>query len=397
MLDTVVLTLDSQQFEVLQPDRFSPSAKGLLLPPYYPLGSRGHFTCVQNPTKADLQAGRYLPRLTLAKRKSTAGFALTLRIEFSAPKLIFGNNFDELETSDFTQVLIALHHALGGMGICVSTDVIRKARISTIHYSKNIAFTDYTTCWMVMSELDLIDLSSRLDLSRTEFRDKGHAIRYHANSFEVTFYDKLKDLEKARYSEKRAIEGNYGAQLEMLKGLDSLPKQLEVLRIEVRLGTRAKIRRLMKRIGADAEPTFEALFSSDIAKSVLGHFWINVRARLPLSHKANALRPEDLLSALAYAGKGTVRLSKLLQQLGCAVLIGSVGIRGACAALSRHCSQRSWQRYKRELKALPVRPAGSFRALIQVDLALSRFEPLRMKDFQASATRGSVVRSTKIA
>jgi hypothetical protein len=84
MLDTVVLTLDSQQFEVLQPERFSPSAKGLLLPPYYPLGSRGHFTCVQNPTKADLQAGRYLPRLTLAKRKSSAGFALTLRIEFSA-------------------------------------------------------------------------------------------------------------------------------------------------------------------------------------------------------------------------------------------------------------------------------------------------------------------------
>jgi hypothetical protein len=74
-----------------------------------------------------------------------------------------------------------------------------------------------------------------------------------------------------------------------------------------------------------------------------------------------------------------------------------VGIRGAGAALSRHCSQRSWQRYKRELKALPVRPAGSFRALIQVDLALSQFEPLRMKDFQASATRGSVVRSTKIA
>jgi hypothetical protein len=221
--------------------------------------------------------------------------------------------------------------------------------------------------------------------------------RQPLNSFEVMFYDKLKDLEKARYSEKRAIERNYGAQLEMLRGLDSLPKQLEVLRIEVRLGTRAKITSLMKQIGVDAKPTFEALFSSNIAKSVLGHFWINVRARLPLSHKANALRPEDLFSALAYAGKGTVRLSKLLQQLGCAVLVGSVGVRGAGAALSRHCSQRSWQRYKRELKALPVRPAGSFRALMRVELALSRFEPLRMKDFQVSATGGSVVRSTKIA
>jgi hypothetical protein len=392
MLDTVVLTLDRPQFEVLQPDRFSPSARGVLSPPYYPLGSRGNFACVQNPSKVDLQAGRYLPRLTLTKRKISSGFAQTLRIEFSAPKLIFGNNFDELETRDFAKVLIALHHALGDMGIYVSRDVLRKARISAIHYSKNIALTDYTTCFMVMSELDLIDLSSRLDLSRTDYRNKGHAVRYHANSFEVTFYDKLKDLEKARYSEKRAIERNYGAQLEMLKG-----QQLEVLRVEARLGTRAKITRLMKRIGVDAEPTFEALFSSDIAKSVLGHFWTNVRARLPLSHKGNALRPEDLLSMLAYAGKGTVRLSKLLQQLGSTVLVDSVGIRGAGAALSRHCSRRSLQRYKRELKALPVRPAGSFRALIQVDLALSRFEPMRMKDFQASATRGSVVRSTKIS
>jgi hypothetical protein len=52
---------------------------------------------------------------------------------------------------------------------------------------------------------------------------------------------------------------------------------------------------------------------------------------LPLSHKANALRPEDLLSALAHAGKETVRLGNLLQQLGCAVLVGSVGISAALA------------------------------------------------------------------
>jgi hypothetical protein len=181
----------------------------------------------------------------------------------------------------------------------------------------------------------------------------------------------------------------------MLNGRNSFAKPLEVLRIEVRLGTRAKIKSLMKQIGADVEPTFETLFSADIAKSVLGHFWTNVRARLPLSHKANALRPEDLLSTLAYAGKGTVRLSKLLQQLGCTVLVDSVGIRGAGAALSRHCSPRSWQRYKRELKALPVRPAGAFRALQQVDLALSRFEAMRMKNFQGPATQDSVAESAR--
>jgi hypothetical protein len=395
MLDTVVLTLDGPQFEVLQPARFSPSAKGLLIPPYYPLGARGNFVCVQNPTKTDLQAGRYLPRLTLSRRKISTGFALTLRIEFSAPKLIFGNNFDELESSDFAKVLIALHIGLGEMGIRVSKDALRQARVSAIHYSKNIAFTDYTTCSMVMSELNLIDLTSRLDVTQTDYRNKGHAVRYHANSFEVMFYDKLKDLEKARYSEKRAIERDCGTQLELLGARSSLPKQLEVLRIEVRLGTRAKITRLLRTIGVAAEPRFEALFNADIAKSILGNFWVNVRARLPLSHRANSLRPEDMLSALAYSGKGTVRLGKLLQQLGCAVLVDSVGIRRASAALSRHCSPRSWQRYKRELKTLPVRGAGSLHALKQVDQALSRFEPFHVNTFQATASKGNVAKRAR--
>ena len=105
MLDTIALTLDQHQFEVLEPDRFSPSARGLISAPYYALGARGHFSCVLNPTKSDFEAGRYFPRLTLAKRKSQTGFALTLRIEFSAPKLIFGNNFDELQSRDFERVL----------------------------------------------------------------------------------------------------------------------------------------------------------------------------------------------------------------------------------------------------------------------------------------------------
>jgi hypothetical protein len=395
MLDTVVLTLDSRQFDVLQPARFSPSAKGLLLPPYYPLGSRGNFACVQNPTKTDLRAGRYLPRLTLSKRKISAGFALTLRVEFSAPKLIFGNNFDEVTTTDFARVATALQQRLSGMGVSVSMNSLRQARVSAIHYSKNIAFIDYTTCTMVMTELNLIDLNSRLDLSQTDYRNAGQAIRYHANCFEVIFYDKLKDLDQARHSEKRAIERDCRAQLEFFKTRDLLPKQLEVLRMEVRLGTRAKIVSLMKKIGVSVEPTFEALFNPGIAKSVLESFWINIRAQLPLSHRSNTLRPEDLFSTLAYRSKGTARLSTLLQQLGCAVLVDSIGIRGASALLSRHCSRRSCQRYRRELKRLPVRSAGSFRALMQVDQALGRFEPVRMKSFHIDSGEGTVVGSPR--
>src|SRR6266851_1778189 len=132
MLDTIVLTLDEQQFEICEPERFTPSAEGLLVPPYYRLGARGHITCFQNPTRTDLDAGRYLPRLTLSKRKAPAGFAVTLRAEFSAPKLVFGNNFDELGSRDFERVLARLHRSLVEMGIRVTEDTLRAARVSAI-------------------------------------------------------------------------------------------------------------------------------------------------------------------------------------------------------------------------------------------------------------------------
>src|SRR5690349_16400224 len=178
MLDTIVLTLAQHNFEVLQPELFSPSAKGLFIPPYYALGSRGNFACVQNPTKAQLRAGRYRPRLTLSKRRTTNGFLVVLRIEFSAPKLMLGNNFDELETNDFSNVLAILHQTLTEMGVKVPIDMLSNAPVSAVHYSKNIGITDYTTCSMVMSELSRIDLTKRLDVSRVHYRNEGAAICY---------------------------------------------------------------------------------------------------------------------------------------------------------------------------------------------------------------------------
>jgi len=382
MLDTIALTLDQHQFDVLDPERFSPSAKGLLAPPYYRLGGRGNFVCVLNPSKSDLEAGNYSPRLTLAKRIVRGGFALTLRIEFSAPKLLFGNNFDELTSRDFEPVLEALHQSLVGMGIRVASDTLRGASASAIHYSKNIAFTDHTTCSMVMSELELIDLDRRLDLSHTDYRNNGHAIRYHANSYEVTFYDKLRDLEKARFSEKRAIERDYGPQLDLLNDRSAFPKALEVLRLELRLGTRAKIKSVISAIEPEAKPTFAALFNSWFAKEALLRFWKEIRAQMPLIEQAKAQRPEDLLARLAAVANGAARPGALLQQLGSMVLVGSVGFRGAGALMSRHCSTRSWQRYKRRMKSLPQPDSVGFSALRQVDEALALFEPLRIRDFQ---------------
>jgi hypothetical protein len=349
MLDTIALTLDRHQFEVLDPDRFSPSAKGAssaaLLSPRWPRQFR-----LRPESDEARHSGQPLPAaLDPVRRKVEGGFSLTLGVEFSAPKLLFGNNFDELCSRDFEQVLSTLQLALGDMDVRVATDALPSARVSAVHYGKNIAFTNYTTCSMVIRELALIDLGRRLDLSRTDYRDEGHAIRYHTNSNEVTFYDKLKDLEQSRISEKRAIERDYGAQTDLFGDRGTRPKELQVLRMEVRLGNRARIMKLLKRIEPGTEPTFKALFNVSIAKGVLMQFWTQLRAQLPMIEGARDGRPEDLLVSLAAAARGRARPGTLLQQLGCLMLVGSVGFRGAGVILSRHCSARSWERYKRQI------------------------------------------------
>lgn len=88
MLDTMTLVLQEHAFEIREPDLFSPSAAGLLHAPHYALGKNGRFSCVQNPTKKEQV---YKPRLTLTRKRLTNGYSTTLRIEFSAPKLLHGN------------------------------------------------------------------------------------------------------------------------------------------------------------------------------------------------------------------------------------------------------------------------------------------------------------------
>jgi hypothetical protein len=110
------------------------------------------------------------------------GFSLTLRVEFSAPKLVYGNNFDELVSRDFETVVERLQQRLSELGVRVAEDTLRGAKVSTIHYSKNIAFRDYTTCAMVIRELAKIDLPLRLDLSHTDYRNEGHSRQQFAAS-----------------------------------------------------------------------------------------------------------------------------------------------------------------------------------------------------------------------
>ena len=279
MIDTIVLTLSSDMFHITKPEAFSPSASWIFLTGEISYGIKSK----QNPTKRELHRGIYKPRLTLstrmgANKKQNA----ILKIELSLPKLLFGNNFHELQYRDFRPCLKKLMGALESMGVAINQSALENAPVSAIHYAKNIPLTDGSTPYHYINKIKQANIKLSLDVNQTDYRNDGYSYRWHCNAYELIFYDKIHDLETAYKSSKRALEKDSDLQMHLFEKFKTR-KRFEVLRMELRLNKRQKIKQLFAKLGIKTDLTFKKLFKPAIAKKLLLHYIDELKyARPPL-------------------------------------------------------------------------------------------------------------------
>lgn len=369
MIDTVKLTLDKTMVAMIDKNRFE---RGL------GNSGRGYFTLVQNPTTGELKRGIYKPRLTLTTRFNHSGRSEeTLTAEFSAPKLVFGNNFDELTDKDFPTVIQKLQPILKGMGVRVFKHCLINAPVSLVHYSKNIVLTDYSTPYTYISQLKKANISKRLQINQTDFRN-GHGLKFRANSFEIAFYDKIGDLQEAKTSEKRAEEPQNALQLGLLDVLEQ-ENPFEVLRYEVRLNQRWKIKQILKKIRKEVEPTFKNLFSQDMAQKVLLHHLNGVEEAYPPLLSSQYNDPKSFFTGIRVANPG-MKLAKAVKMVGLKVLLDDVGIR-EFREMTRRDGDPAWYALNKEMKGLKTASEKSVFSVLREEL--NKFEPVKLVDFQS--------------
>lgn len=381
MIDTVVLTLSQNMFTILDHEKFTPSTKGLYdaTSGYYRMGGRANVKCYQNPTSKELKQGIYKPRLTVTKRfNRERNFEITMKIEFSAPKLIFGNNFDELTDANFTEIIGKLKTVLKEMGVFVFESKLEKAPVSSIHFSKNIPLTDFTTPYTYLEQLAKVNINQRLDTNQTDYRNEGHSFKYRANSFEIAFYDKLKDLRQAKTSEKRAEESDNQIQLNLFDLL-SQNKPFEVLRMEVRLNKRQKIKQILKKIGINTEVIFTNLFSQEMSKLVLSHYLEEIEKNYPPLLAYQYETPKSLFTSLLTANP-KITLSTALKMMGLRVLLNEVGVREFRQVTKRY-GNYNWYSLNKEMKKLEKTGNSSVFTTLKKEINL--FKPLKLVDFEA--------------
>ncbi|MFA6263728.1 MAG: hypothetical protein WCW33_04125 [Candidatus Babeliales bacterium] len=363
MLDTIVLTLAEESYAILEPQKFTVCVRG------------GGFSSLrQNPVKNERH---YKPRLTQTTCTKHIGGAFTiLKIELSLPKLIFGNNFDELQQEDFDRVVEKLRITLEDMGVKIDTQALKKAAVSTIHYSKNIPFTDGSRPYHYITKIQEANTKLSLDVNKTDYRNDGHSYKWHCNSYEVVFYDKIKDLEMAKKSIKRAVENEHELVPALLRELQRNEK-LEVLRMEVRLNKPQKIRQLSQKLGINGELTFQNLFNAAIAQKVLLHYLDEIDRQRPAIVDYEDAEMEKFLVDLITSNP-ELGPSQILKIVGIKKVLDSVGPRALRGMFGRS-GQRNIDRLIAETKKirLPKRrnPLGVIRE------HLINFVPLKMISF----------------
>jgi len=139
-----------------------------------------------------------------------------------------------------------------------------------------------------------------LDTNQTDYRNHGHSYKWHCNSYEIIFYDKMYDLQKSFISDKRAIESDNTTQRNLFKKLKhkQQKKKFEILRMEVRLNKRQKIKQIFKKIGIKAPLTFQKLFKPAISRKILLYYLDQFEQKIPLLYFLSNISDKALLTTL---------------------------------------------------------------------------------------------------
>jgi len=331
---------------------------------------------VRNASKAEKETGKYFPKLTgYTKRFSQDA---CVRIELSLPKLLYGNNLDELNDNDFQDIVDTLQERLKDMGVLVSKTVIENASVSSVHYSKNIPLKNGYTSSYLISEMNKVNLRKNLDFARTKYINGGQSLYAHNSSHQFVIYDKIADLSK---SKERAVDKNQ-TDFQKKKTLEMLSKieLKEVIRFEVRLNRKPKMNRILRELGYKVNPTLKDIFSSEISKTVVIDYWQKLIKQNNLGVFSISLTLGDMLETM-FLADSKIKPKQAVYFLGLVRLSRDEGgLRSLRGQISRVSNDRTWYRMVRDTKYISeLITKNNLRDWVkQIDSSLDDYNPYKI-------------------
>lgn len=379
-IDTITLTLYPSDFVILRPGDFTPNTNRINEMKPWDMGKGKYMRATRNPSKQDNEIAGYLPYITYCKALRAGGLAVELRIQFSAPKLLYGNSFDELLETDFDLLYQRLFDGLKYYGIRLfkGMDALVNAKVAAIHFSKNFPLNNYITAREAIMEIQKCDVTSWRDVSQSDYVNNGHGFKTHSQYYELAFYDKLAEYNKGKRNQP-IFDKDLQLQMDLFGNKETI-RPFEVIRMEARLNNAKTIKTALKKAGFDGrDVTLKSLCQKDVSQAVLKQQLSELYSRYPKISDAQAPDLHSLFSELYIQNPdrsmatllSAVGMRALSQEFGTRKLKDIVGPRGSSALLRQAKTINNELQYRHEKPEV-------FKLLSD---QLDRFEPVRVSDF----------------
>ena len=208
-------------------------------------------------SREDKLIGLYRPRVKLNH------WTGNLTIEFSVPKLLFGNNLQMVCATDLPIVLEVLQSHLQDYGIETTTDALASAKLHRADEAFNIYLPKSISVTSVLDTLNRCLTSGHKNQFRIQYENGGTSLRIGNASSDLLLYDKLQAPESiggVDYIDKRPMR-------EILSEPD-----YNILRIEKRFTTRKTVRKIFALYGI-CNPVLADIFHPTMGRDILLTEW----------------------------------------------------------------------------------------------------------------------------
>ncbi len=336
------------------------------------------------------QQDEYIPRVEIfeALNDKKDGLRYVLKIEFSAPKLLYWNSLQEVGENDGEKIVMALKSALARVNIFVEKDAIENALVSTVHACKNIPLPKTIRMREIINELAKVDISKAFDVADKQDKKGARVLNIYAGTTDWSFYDKISDC--LRPKNKRKDKNLIKYERDFVERYNLQDR--EVFRYEYRIKKTQTVKRdINALLGRDYQTkvVFKDLFAHNLLKNLVLNSWLKIveKPENQLSLFGKTEKIGILLHILSEAKKrgiGAHSMNNALISYGLATSIQDLGVKEVRGSIfdmwGKDHPERLTQKIKLAselIKGLPVSNNIAF-----IDSALKKFELISLASLE---------------
>lgn len=327
MIDTVIISIPQNEY------RSRSNYRGSFI--WKPVGKNSFFEkyLLSSP---DPTTG-YFPKVFLHKN----GRSESLRLEFSAPKILYGNNLEEMSQKNFPEMISRLQLTLFKMGLYLSKEALSRSNVCAIHIGKNIRLSAGYTASFVIKELSKLNISKRFDLNKTDFRNAGEGFQIYTKQHSIVFYDKSLEI----LSDEKVVKDL------TQKGVFR-QKTDQILRLEIRLCRARKIKGIYGVLGLKYGDFLDTNCLDHNLLEILKHYWKTIIFSKNEFLFTRSVCTENNLTSLLRK-LPNLKPKEAIYLIGLqSIAVSENSMREIRHLFDRKFSQRNWYRITADIKKL---------------------------------------------